>query len=160
MWHGHLQGLQGGKIQLGPQGYAHGPVCLLFMGWAGLVHPQQGKPMGCWWSSPQQRANSSGCVAASGSKVVGLLGAGTLINSSTLDLGDGALSTKARVMGSFLTTLNMLRSSRPPLSSRGVRHPLSFCTALQSIPGVIPEQMAHLWRAMASATISSYHITL
>ena len=44
---------------------------------------------------------------------------GTLIGSSTLGLGDVALSAAAGVMGSSLTTSNMLGSSRSPLSSRG-----------------------------------------
>ena len=65
------------------------------------------------------RANTSGCAASFSSEAVCSLGAGTLTGSSTLGLGDEALSVGAEVMGSFLTTSNMLRSSRSPLSSRG-----------------------------------------
>ena len=65
------------------------------------------------------RANSYGCAGSSGSKVVGLLGAGTLIGSSTIGLSDEALSAGAGVTGSFLSMSDKSRSSRSPLSSMG-----------------------------------------
>ena len=71
-------------------------------------------------------ANFSHCVASCYSEVVGSQGAGTLIDSSTLCLSDGALCAGAGFTGSFLAMSNMSRYSRSPLSSRG----LGICGAL------------------------------
>ena len=83
-------------------------------GGVGFVNPQKGKPKGCQGSSPGHKANSSGCAASPGSKVVGSPGAGSPIGSSSLGLGNEALSTGAGVMESCLAMSNMLRCSRSP----------------------------------------------
>ena len=100
MWYGHSWGLQGGKIQWGSQGYAWGPVCLLWRGWTGLIHLQKGKPRGWWWSSSWHKGEF-------------------LWLCSLLCLWSGSL----------FTTSNILRSIWLPLSTTGVRHLWSYCTA-------------------------------
>ena len=59
------------------------------------------------------------------------------------------------VTGSFSAISSIVRSNRFPLSSRGAKHLWSSWTALHSIPGGVPEHMAHLWRPVASAIVSS-----
>ena len=58
-------------------------------------------------------------MASSGSKAVDSLGVDTLIDSSALGLSDMAHSAGAGVIGSFLTTCNMSRFNKFPLSSGG-----------------------------------------
>ena len=158
--YGHLQTYQWGKIHFGSQGYAHGPIHLLWRGEPDSSAHKRVNPAGASGLLIGTRAKSLGFPASSGSKAVGLLGGGTPTDSSTVGTSTEALSAGARVMGSFFTTSNMLRSSRSPLSSRAVRQLWSSCTALQSSSGGIPEWTAHLWRAMANTIISSHHTTL
>ena len=59
--------------------------------------------------------------------------------SSAVGVSNKALSTEVGTTGSLFTTSNILRSNWSPLSTTGVRHSWSSCTAPQSTPRGIPE---------------------
>ena len=128
MRYGHLQGLQGGKISWASRGMLMDQSASSRGGGPDSSAHERVNPRGASCLFLSTRANSSSCVASSGSKseVVWSLWVGTPIGSSTLGLGDEALSADVAVMGSFLPTSNMSRSHRSPLSSGESRHPWSF----------------------------------
>ena len=64
------------------------------------------------------------------------------------------------VTGLSSATSNMETLSRPFILMRYVRHQQSSWMAPQNLPRGAPDCMVHLWRAQASATISSYFTTL
>ena len=153
MLYGQLYGPQGGKIHWSSWGHAHGPVNLLWR-WVRLISPWEGKAMGPSGLCPGTRMSSSG-----GFDAVGSLGAVTPTSVSALGIGNGGLPLEVGATGSVLATSNILKLTRLPLLITEARHLWSLCNAPQSIPRGIPEWMTHLWRAMASATVSSHHTT-
>ena len=80
------------------------------------------------------RINSSGCVASSGSKVVGSLGVSTPIGSSDLCLGNEALSAGAGIMRSFLT----------------MSHHSIISSSLELLSGKIALLPQHTWAGQSS----------
>ena len=90
------------------------------------------------------RAISSGDTAPSGLDVGRWLGAGVLVGSSTLGIGDKVLSEDVGAMGPFLAPSNISISmlKRSPSSTMGSRYLWSSCTTLQNIFGETQAQMA------------------
>ena len=101
----HLYRPKRGKIQLGFQGYVHGPVCLLWWGWVGLICPWEGKTGGSSGLHLGTRASSSGGAACSGSNLLCSLGAVTLTSGSALSIGSSAVPSEAGARGPSQTHL-------------------------------------------------------
>ena len=92
-------------------------------------------------------ANSPKLAVPSDSEALCPLGVGRAVDSSQgsgFFFGDGALSVgMAQIMGSFSATSNMVIFNRLLLLSRGVKHLWSSFTATHSVPGGIPNCVAH-----------------
>ena len=113
-----------------------------------FVHPWMGKPRKCQQSSPWHPGTSSLWLCS----LLWLWGSWLTRGGYTdqffqpqvsVQWGPFCRCQSHGVLPHYMS--NMLRSSRSPFSCRVLRQLQSSCTALQSIPGGIPEWTADLW---------------
>ena len=139
--------------------HGHSPrhVCIFQRQNIRVIWSQRSKPRGWQWPLLSTRASSSGDTAPSCWDVSGGLGAGALVGSSTLGIGDGALPKEVGAMGPLLApssiSVSMLKCL--PSSTTRPKHLQSSCTAPQNTFGEASAWMACLWSRIASALITS-----
>ena len=123
----------------------------------GSSMPRGTNPGGGSSSCLGMRTSSSGETTPSSLEVGGGLGAGALVGSSTLGIGEGALFKDMGAMGSFLAVSNISISILKRLSSSTLALGIHGALTPQNTFGEALAWIAHIWNTIASATVSSLH---